>query len=168
VDIFRCTPDGSIKLDGNDYLEQAIERKSISRVVGKVADVTKLSVGELTALAQGNANAFRAAKQEVAERGKTRANNTTSGKNKNFSSEMASAKLIAQAREVITTIVENLDIIVKGTGTHNINQAFKIVEKTPEHQQAIAEEFGVDFDLIKELFDHGVINVDLVELQVDQ
>lgn len=168
VDIFRCTPDGSIKLDGDDYLEQAIERKSISRVVGKVADITKLSVGELTALAQGNANAFRAAKQEAADRGKTRANSTPGSKNKNNSPEMASARLIAQAREVITTIVENLDIIVEGTGTDNINQAFKIVEKTPEHQQAIAEEFGVEFDLIKELFDHGVINVDLVELQVDQ
>lgn len=168
VDIFRCTADGAIKLDGDDYLEQAIERKSISRVVGKVADITKLSVGELTALAQGNANAFRAAKQEAAERGKTRANSVPGNKNKNTSPEMASAKLIAQAREVITTIVENLDIIVEGTGTHNINQAFKIVEKTPEHQQAVAEEFGVEFELIKELFDHGVINVDLVELQVDQ
>lgn len=168
VDIFRCTADGAIKLDGDDYLEQAIERKSISRVVGKVADITKLSVGELTALAQGNANAFRAAKQEAAERGKTRANGVAGSKNKNTSAEMASAKLIAQAREVITTIVENLDIIVQGTGTHNINQAFKIVKQTPEHQQAVAEEFGVDFELIKELFDHGVINVDLVELQVDQ
>ena len=29
VDIFRCTADGSIKLDGDDYLEQAIERKSV-------------------------------------------------------------------------------------------------------------------------------------------
>ena len=95
-------------------------------------------------------------------------NNFTGIKNKNTSPEMASAKLIAQAREVITTIVENLDIIVQGTGTHNINQAFKIVEKTPEHQQAVAEEFGVDFELIKELFNHGVINTDLVELQVDQ
>ena len=168
VDIFRCTPDGSIKLDGDDYLEQAIERKSISRVVGKVADITKLSVGELTALAQGNAAAFKAAKQEATERGKTRANSTSSSKNKNTSPEMASAKLIAQAREVITTIVENLDIIVQGTGTRNIDQAFKLVENTPEHQHAIAEEFGVDFELIKELFEHGVINVDLVELQVDQ
>jgi len=168
VDIFRCTADGAIKLDGDDYLEQAIERKSISRVVGKVADITKLSVGELTALAQGNAAAFRAAKQEAAERGKTRANGAPGNKNKNTSPEMASAKLIAQAREVITTIVENLDIIVQGTGTYNINQAFKIVGETPEHRQAVAEEFGVEFELIKELFDHGVINVDLVELQVDQ
>lgn len=168
VDIFRCTLDGAIKLDGDDYLEQAIERKSVSRVVGKVADIGKLSVAELTALSQGNANAFRAAKQEAAERGKTRANGAPGSKNKNTSPEMASAKLIAQAREVITTIVENLDIIVQGTGTHNINQAFKIVEKNLEHQQAVAEEFGVDFELIKELFDHGVINVDLVELQVDQ
>ena len=168
VDIFRCTPDGSIKLAGDDYLEQAIERKSVSRVVGKVADITKLSMSELTALAQGNANAFRAAKQESAERGKTRSNNFAGSKNKTTSPEMVNAKLIAQAREVITTIVEILDIIVQGTGTHNINQAFLLVQKNPEHQQAIREEFGVDFELIKELFDHGVINTDLVELQVDQ
>lgn len=167
VDIFRCTPDGSVKLDGDDYLEQAIERKSISRVVGKVADITQLSAAELTALAQGNAAAFRAAKQESAERGKTRNNSEQSNKNKNTSPELAAAKLIAQAREVITTIVENLDIIVQGTGTNNIDQAFKIVEKNPDHQQAIAEEFGVEFDLIKELFDQKIINTDLVELQVD-
>jgi len=167
VDIFRCTADGSIKLDGDDYLEQAIERKSVSRVVGKVADITKLSVAELTALADGNANAFRAAKQQAAERGKTRARSVPGSKNKNNSEEMATAKLIAQAREVITTIVENLDIIVQGTGSHNINRAFKLIENNPEHQQAVAEEFGVEFELIKELFDHGVINTDLVELQVD-
>jgi hypothetical protein len=167
VDIFRCTPDGAVKLDGDDYLEQAIERKSLSRVVGKVADITRLSVGELTALAQGNAHAFRAAKQAAAERGRTRASGAIGGKNKNSSPEMATAKLIAQAREVITTIVENLDIIVQGTGTNNINHAFKIVDKNSEHQKAIAEEFGVEFDLIKELFEHGVINADLVELQVD-
>jgi hypothetical protein len=168
VDIFRCTADGAIKLHGDDYLEQAIERKSVSRVVGKVADITKLSVAELTALAQGNARAFRAAKQEAAERGKTRAMIGANNKNTNSSAEMSSAKLIARAREVITTIVENLDIIVQGTGTQNINTAFKIIEKDPEHQQAVSEEFGVEFELIKELFEYGIINTDLVELQVDQ
>lgn len=167
VDIFRCTPDGSVKIDGDNYLEQAIERKSVSRVVGKVADITRLSVGELVALAQGNAASFRAAKQAATERGKTRLTGMPGNKNKNSSPEMATAKLIAQAREVITTIVENLDIIVQGTGTTNINQAFDIVDKNPAHQRAIAEEFGVEFELIRELFEHGVINVDLVELQVD-
>lgn len=167
VDIFRCSADGAIKLNGDSYLEQAIERKSVSRVVGKVADITKLSVAELTALAQGNADAFRAAKQDAADRGKTRAQTDSKSPNKNTSLELASAKLVAQAREVITTIVENLDIIVQGTGTHNINTAFKIIKNNPEHQAAVAEEFGVEFDLIQELFDQGIINTDLVELQVD-
>lgn len=168
VDMLRCTPEGSVKLEGDDYLEQALERNSVSRVVGKVADLSRLSVAELQALAQGSASAFRAAKQETAERGRTKLNTAPSAKNKNTSDEMASAKLIEQVRNVIAGIVENLDIIVQGTGATNIKQAFDTVAKNPAHQQDITEEFGVDFDLIQELFDHGVINTDLVELQVDQ
>jgi hypothetical protein len=166
VDIFRCTPDGSIKLDGDNYLEQAIERKSVSRVIGKVADISKLSVGELTALAYGNANVARATKQEAAQRGKTR-NNAAVNKNNNGSVDLADAKLIAQARKVITTIVENLDVIIGGTGSRSLHQAFDIINKTPEYQQEVGEEFGIDYSLIKDLFDRKIINLDLIELQVD-
>ena len=31
----------------------------------------------------------------------------------------------------------------------------------------ILEEFGLEFDLIHSLFDRGVINIDLIELQVN-
>jgi hypothetical protein len=167
VDIFRCTADGSIKLEGDDYLEHAIERKSVSRIVGKVADIGQLSVAELTALAEGNADAFRAAKEETAQRGKTKLSSNRAGGTKNTSDEMASAKLIARAREVITTVVENMDIIVYGAGTNILSDAFNTIKVNPEKRQAVEEEFGLDFDLIQELFHRGVINTDLVELQVD-
>jgi hypothetical protein len=164
VDIFRCTPDGSIKLDGDDYLEQAIERKSISRVVGKVADITRLSIGELTALAEGNANAFRAAKQEAAERGKTRATNGTGIKNKTTSAELASAKLIADARKMITTIVENLDILTFGTNSSTINEALNKLKEDESKQKDVSKHFELDFLIINDLFDRNVINLNLIEL----
>lgn len=167
VDLFRCTADGSIKLEGDNYLEQAIERKSISRVVGKVADIGKLSTNELTALAEGNANAFKAAKEEVAQRGKTKLTNTRASSNKNASDEMASAKMIAKVREVITTVVENMDIIVYGAGTTVLADAFDVIEKDPQKTKAVEQEFGLDFSLIRELFDRNIINSDLIELQVD-
>lgn len=167
VDIFRCTADGSIKLEGDDYLEHAIERKSVSRVVGKVADIGQLSVAELTALAEGNANAFRAAKEEAAQRGKTKLSSNRGSGSKNTSEEMATAKLIAKAREVITTVVENIDIIVYGTGTNVLADAFDVINHDAAKKQAVEEEFGLDVELIQDLFDRGIINTDLVELQVD-
>lgn len=167
VDIFRCTADGSIKLEGDDYLEHAIERKSISRVVGKVADIGQLSVAELTALAEGNANAFKAAKEESAQRGKTKLSNNRASGTKNTSDEMATAKLIAKAREVITAVVENMDIIVYGAGTTVLADAFDAIEKDPQKTKAVEQEFGLDFSLIRELFDRNIINSDLIELQVD-
>jgi len=167
VDIFRCTADGSIKLEGDDYLEHAIERKSVSRVVGKVADLGQLSVAELSALAEGNANAFKAAKEEATQRGKTKMSSNCASSTKNTSDEMATAKLIAKAREVITTVVENMDIIVYGAGTTVLADAFDVIEKDAQKTLAVEQEFGLDFSLIRDLFDRNIINSDLIELQVD-
>jgi hypothetical protein len=167
VDIFRCTIDGSIKLEGDDYLEHAIERRSVTRVAGKTSDVYKLTPGLLHAYAEGKVDVFRAARQEATERGKTRLDNTRATGSRNQSEEMANAKLIAKVREVITTVVENIDIIVLGTGTTTLSEAFDIIQADPIKQQAIGEEFGLDFELIRGLFDLGVINTDLIELQVD-
>jgi hypothetical protein len=166
IDIFRCTPQGAVKIQGDDYLEQAIKRKSVSRVVGKVADLSKLTVAELEALAQGNADAFKVARHQSTERGKTRLSSNRAS-TKNTDPNLASARLLAQARQVITTIVENLDIVVQGTGTTNLHHALELIEKDPLQQQAVQEEFGVDFALIKDLFESGIVNTDLIELQVD-
>lgn len=167
VDIFRCSPDGSIKIDGDDYLEDAIERKSVSRVAGKASAVFKLTVDQMIAVSQGNAEAFRAATVEAAERGKTRSTVNRTPGSKNISDEMANARLIAQVKEVITTVVENMDIIILGTGATTLADAFDIVERSHDKQQAVKEEFGLEFDLIRNLFDQGVINSDLIELEFD-
>ena len=132
-----------------------------------MADIGQLSVAELTALAEGNANAFKAAKEESAQRGKTKLSNNRASGTKNTSDEMATAKLIAKAREVITAVVENMDIIVYGAGTTVLADAFDAIEKDPQKTKAVEQEFGLDFSLIRELFDRNIINSDLIELQVD-
>ena len=166
VDIFRCTPDGSIKLEVDEYLEQAMERRSVERVGGKTADIFKLDHDQMMALSQGNADAFKAATVAAAEKGKTSLG--SKGKSSNGApTDISDAQLIAKVREVITTIIENMDIVVYGTGTTNLSEAFATIAKDPEKQQAIEQEFGIEFDLIRDLFDLGVINTDFVELQVD-
>lgn len=165
VDIFKCRADGSIKLDGDTYLEEAIERKSISRVAGKAADMSKLSHEKICAVAAGDVDAFRTAKEDVAEKGKTRLNGKKGSTGQK--QDLGDAKILAKARERITGIIENLDIIVYGTGTKIINDAFSIIEHDQDRKDAVKQEFGIDFELIKELFSSGVINSDLVELRVD-
>lgn len=166
VDIFRCTDSGSVKIKADDYLEQAIERKSINRIAGKTSDLSKLNLEQLTAIAQGSITAFRAAKEEKTESGKTRepiAVKKRNGKKVDISSE----KLLAKVREVITGIIENLDIIIYGTGTKILADAFENVNSNLEKRKAVEQEFGLDFDLIVELFENKIINKDLIELRVD-
>lgn len=169
VDIFRCTEDGAVALEVDHYLTAAIGRNSLSRVVGMVADLSQLDAAELAALADGDISAFRAAKVQAAERGKTRlaklqrqqdAHNERNPINDRL-------KLIANARKVIVGIVENMDIIVQGTNAKNLHEAFDMIQHDPEQCRAIHEEFGLEIEFIVELFDRGIINQDLIELQVD-
>ncbi len=167
VDIFRCSEDGRIKLEADHYLEQAIARNSVSRVVGKVADITRLSHAQVRALANGDANVFTADKEEAAQKGKTRHSESKSSNSKDDSDEKVTAVLIAKARKMITTIVENMDIIILGTGSKTLNEAFDTVSNDATMCKDVKKEFNVDFTLIKELFSRKVINTELVELLMD-
>lgn len=163
VDLFRCQEDGAIKIEIDTYLEEALSRNSIDRVIGKVADLNKLSPEQIHAIATGNADVFRAEKQEVTERGKTK-NKTV--KRSGYKSSISSFdKNIARAREVITTISQNIDIICF-YANGNIDESFEVIDNEGlEIQQEVSDEFGVDYDLIKQLFKNGIINRDLVELK---
>jgi hypothetical protein len=50
VDIFKCQQDGAVKIEIDEYLEQALARKSIDRVIGKIAPINELSAEEVRAL----------------------------------------------------------------------------------------------------------------------
>ena len=167
VDIFRCAEDGSIKLEVDSYLASAIDRKSVGRVVGKVSDLSLLSIDELKALSTGNAEVFRLAKQRAAQRGKTFGVTNTSNNHVTNQKDDHST-LIKKCREVITTIVENIDIIMLGTGKANLSEALDEIESDAAMTRAVQDEFGLDMIFIRELFDRGVINSDLIELMVDQ
>ena len=167
--MFRCTPDSAVRMEADQYLEDAISRRSVSRVIGQKSDLSQLSSQEVLALSQGNSDAFRSAKLQAALRGKTRMKRARKAGMPNTASEddFLAAKIIATAKKVIANIADNMDIIVYGTGTHNLNLAFEKISNDASMQQVILEEFGLEFDLIHSLFDRGVINIDLIELQVN-
>lgn len=162
VDIFRCGVDGADKIEVDEYLETALARNSIDRVVGKVARLEDLSSDEIHALASGKSEVFRAAKQPAAERGKTR---LTTLKKSCKSNKDASIKDIQRAREVIVTIAQNIDII-RYYGGDSLDEAFAIMDKEgPSIQDDVTEQFGVEYGLIKDLVLGGIINRDLLDLK---
>jgi len=163
VDIFKCQADGAVKIEVDAYLEEALARKSIDRLIGKVAPVRELSKEEISALASGNVDVFRAARQSVAQRGKTKLNLIK--KNKGADRTEASEKELARAREMIVTIAQNIDII-KFYGGNTIEDAFDLMDEDGKDiQNDVTRQFGVPYEMVKELVLTNFINRDLLDLK---
>jgi hypothetical protein len=166
VDIFKCQPDGAVKVEIDQYLEEALARKSIDRVIGKVAPVNDLTKDMADALKAGNIEVFRAARQTAAERGKTKLKGLKKSRGQSAEREDdASAKDLALVREMIVTIAQNIDII-KFYGGNTIEDAFALMDQEGESiQKDVTRQFGVEYELVKELVLTGFINRDLLDLK---
>lgn len=166
VDIYRCTMDGAIKIDKDTYLQESLANNRISRVLGKIVNLNILSNEAITALASGRSEYFRNDKQDVVLSGKTRETSKKNSTRKNKRNNV-SEKELAKAREVIVTIIENLDVVILGTNNRILVDAMTSIEQDEGMRQCVEEEFGVDIDTISFLFKNGIIQQDWVELMHD-
>lgn len=167
IDMFRCTPDGAVKVGIDEYLKLATERKSISRTIGRVSDVSMLSSDMIAALASGKIDIIKNATVESADKGRTRdiqEEKTGSGKEK-----MVTDKTLVKAREMLVTIAEHLDVIVLGTESSTVHKAISEMKKfDDENRLFVEQEFGVPVDTICYLLECGAVNKDLLELMYDE
>jgi hypothetical protein len=163
IDIFKCQANGSVKIEVDEYLEEALARKSIDRVIGKIAPINNLTADEVRALASGNVDVFRSARQVAAARGKTHLNVVK--KNKGANRVDANETDLKKAREMIVTISQNIDII-RYYGGSTIEEAFQIMDKEGDSiQNDVTEQFGVPYTMVKELVLTNFINRDLLDLK---
>jgi hypothetical protein len=72
--------------------------------------------------------------------------------------------MMKKAREVVTTISENIDILVYGIGAATVDEMLDKVDSSVDWQEAVMNKFGVEYDVIRFLFKQHIINPDLVEL----
>lgn len=165
IDIFSCTNDGlAIKLNVDEYVNQALEKKGISRVMGKKSDLTLLTKTQIQALLSGNVDYLRNEIKESAEIGKTKDFNNKPADG--IKVEKPSDNEIKKVREMIITIIEHSDIIMNSAkyfGAKNIREALDVIE-TEEMIQDIEKEFGVKYDVLKYVFLMGVIKQEWVNL----
>lgn len=165
INIFRCGEEGAVRFTSEDYLNTILARNSLTRVIGKVSDVYKLTMEEIVALATGRSEVFRSEKPDAAQKGKTRL--TPRDRKPNEKTEDPSvdeAKMIAKAREVIVTIVENMDVFLGMTGERTVADALQVYSADAELQNAVVEEFGVEYDVVEVMFRRGVIDKRLIDL----
>jgi len=165
IDIFSCTDDGNaIKLEIDDYVNQSLDKKGISRVMGKKSDLTLLNKVQVKSLLDGNVNYLRNEMKERAETGKTKDIEPKTSVNNKV--EKPSNNDIEKVREVIISIIEHSDVIMiaaKNKGAKNITEALQIFEEN-NWTSIIEEEFGVKYDVIKYLYTTGVIKSEWVNL----
>lgn len=167
IDIFKCTQDGAVKANLDDYLALALERKGITRVLGKIADISLMDSEAIAALASGNSDYFKNNKQDTAESGKTKDSSGTESGKKDSTKSKEDVKLEQKAREVITTIIENLDIIILGTNNNILADAMHTVEHDEMMRKCVEEEFGLGAETLTYLFENDIIKQDWAELLYD-
>lgn len=73
---------------------------------------------------------------------------------------------LARAREVITSLVENVDIIVLGTDSKTISETLAKVDADTSIHPIIEQEFGLSYELVAYLFESGIINENLANLRI--
>jgi hypothetical protein len=162
VDIFACGKDGSVRIEIDNYLQQILDRNSLSRMVGKQADLNELSTDEVRLLALGNASYSKLAKIEAAAKGKAGVNKSK-GKPAVLSTE--DRKMVDKARKVLATIVEHLPYLAIMTQSDSIRDSLVRCTEVNDYAEYVEQEFGVTPTTILEFFDRGVLNYDLASLQ---
>lgn len=170
INIFSCTEQEPIRFAVDEYLATIMARNSLTRIIGKVSNLSLLSEEEIAALAEGNTDYFRSQKPDATKKGKTtnepRKKTEPREKTENELTENQKAKLLAKARAVVVSIVENIDIFINGTYSDSLEEAFEKIERCENTKELLSKKFEVDYDVIKFLFLRGVINRNLIDLQM--
>lgn len=165
VDIWKGSAHTSVKVDKDSYLSQVLARKSVSRVIGSTADLSALDKNTIRELAGGTVNYTRADTVASTPKGKTKImpKKPKAGANKNTAVEE-----MRRARERITAIVENIDVIRDGSGCDQLLEALKIVDDDPDVAEAVGAEFGIKWEVVRHLFSTGIIRREWLELIYDR
>lgn len=170
LDIFNCTASGAVKIDADNYLLSAMERKAISRVVGKMINFNNVPMNVVVALAAGEGEVSKLAEQEVAQKGKKTDEPAKKSAAKALTESEQAAKdidkMMAKAREQVVVITERMYQVLVGTGTNNVADAVAAVKGNDALEKAVERMLGVSIEAVLYLFNNKIINTEMVELVV--
>ena len=165
IDIFSCNNKGeAFKLNVDDYVKQALDKKGISRVMGNKSDLTLLTKTQILALLNGNNNYLRNEMKERADMGKTK--DSEPKVSNRLKDEKPSELDVNKLREVIIFILENFDYLMnagKNKGAKNVTEMFEVFENN-KWEQLVEKKFNVSYEVIKYMVVMGVIKKEWINL----
>jgi hypothetical protein len=165
IDIFSCNNKGvAEKLVVDEYVKQALEKKGISRVMGKKSDLTLLTKTHIQALLNGNVDYLRNEIKERAEMGKTK---DSKPKVSDLpKTEKPSQLDVIKIREIIISIIENFDYLMnagKNKGAKNVTEMFEVFENN-KWERLVEKKFNVPYEVIKYMVVIGIIKKEWINL----
>lgn len=163
IDIFACSQDGRIEINHDTYLEQILERNSLTRMVGKQAEIGKMTMAEIREASMGTQKYSQLNKTQSAAKGKT-GQETNRPKNTNEMSK-EELKILAKARKNLTAIVEHLPYLAIMTGSNNVRESLIKCDQDVDYREYVISEFGLSPLKILDFFNRGILNYDLASLQ---
>lgn len=171
VDLFSCQEQGRIKIEVDEYLNTIIESKSLDRIIGKIADFDSLDSEMVKAIACGNFHNFVKAQAAIAQKGKIYL--SSQAQKQPSQTVNVNEKMIENARKVIASIAENIEIIYYQSNV-SLEESFKKMDDCGlVLQEELEKVFGIPYSLIKALVIgyqgfKPVMNRDLLELKLSR
>ena len=162
INIFSCDEKGAVRITADTYLKKALARKSISRVIGRVANLKLLTPELITVLSEGNSSYLKSAKITKTDHGKTREPIPRPAK-----TQRQLDKELHLAREVVASVAEHIDVVIKSSKKKTIKGALNEIKGNAYEEDFVHQEFGISIDLIIDLFNQNVINKSMIELLHD-
>lgn len=170
MDFFSCSNDGAIKIKPDDFVDNAIKRRSVGRVFATKTPINEIPWDVKLLLAAGNRNYFR---NELKDKINTKLPKTKSEIKKMIGSLTKSKKddLDKKVKEMICDLIENSHIII-GAGRHiGANSVIECFDKFESHKdskkiiESITKHFNVPYSIIRMCYENEWISTNAIELQ---
>jgi hypothetical protein len=171
MDFFSCSKNtGAIKIKPDNFVDNAIKRKSIGRVFATKTPINEIPWDVKLLLASGSRNYLR---NEIKDKIDTKSPKTKSELKKLVNSLTKSKKdnLDQKVKEMICDLIENSHIII-GAGRHiGANSIMECFDKFESHRdskkiiESITNHFNIPYSIIKMCYESGWISANAIELQ---
>jgi hypothetical protein len=162
LDIFSCNDDGAIAFDIDEYMQQLLDRPSVSRVVGRQANLSLLDAEDFYALYGGTISSGLE-KTEITEKGKTFKDIKSKKAGDKVKTEQQSIE--EHVRKVLATIVEELPTLTYMTNQTTLHDSLVYASNDSGIREYVTQEFHVSPQKILEFFERGVLNYELASMQ---
>jgi NAD(P)H-dependent flavin oxidoreductase YrpB (nitropropane dioxygenase family) len=168
MDFFSCSNGGAVKIKPDDFVDNAIKRRSVSRIFATKTPINEIPLDVKLLLAAGDRNYFRS---EIKDKIHTKISKTELKKIVNSLTKPKKDDLDKKVKEMICSLIEHSHLILGAgitLGANNIIDCFNKFESDKDSKeiiQSITSQFKLPYSIIKMCFEKDWISANAIELQ---